>query len=352
MQTTSLAIDSAIREQLQTLDAAVDKEKVKTVFTRLMQEHGDKNYGILDINIEVLRCRSKRCVLRYCIDAFDIDLQQEFTWRVIGKVLRPEVGEEIFAKMQQLWAHGFARGSQDGISMPEPLGYIPSLCLLLQEEVLGTPLKELFKQGIIEKEHSQHLARTLVKLHTLPMMPGRLFTVRDHLARCHPKYEFLSLACPELTHAVYHIVDKAYGIELEFGDIQRAAIHGDFHPGQVHMQNGYAWLIDFDTLNHSDPAADLGNLLVFLKSKARKSPVILEFIQTLIEEYFSVMDRQIAERLPMYEGLTYLRRACKCLRLQKEGWRQRARQLVESGVASIDTIETMVSPMPVADLPS
>ncbi|HEX9654715.1 MAG TPA: aminoglycoside phosphotransferase family protein [bacterium] len=335
MPPTLLPIDPAMKEQLRTLENVLDEEQVKELFTGFMQEFFEKSVQIREVHIEVMRCRSRRCVLCYEIKAFEVDQQRDLTWRVIGKVLKPEVGQNTFANMQQLWTHGFARCTHDGISIPEPLGFIPSLCLLLQEEVPGVTVKTLLQQGGQEK-HFRQLARALVKLHTRSLVPGKPFTVRDHLGRCHPKHQFLSLACPQLGSAIDYIVDRAFSIENDFGDIQRVPIHGDFHLGQVHMENGRAWLVDFDALCYSDPAADLGNLLVFLKSKAHRVPALNEFMHAFLEEYFSVMNPDIAARIPLYEALTHLRRACKCLRLQEDGWQQRAQQMVESGVAAIN----------------
>jgi aminoglycoside phosphotransferase (APT) family kinase protein len=241
--------------------------------------------------------------------------------------------------MRQLWTNGFSRHAADGISMPEPLEFLPRLCMLLQEEVPGLPVKTLLKQSV-QKEHFRQVARTLAKLHKCPFVPSRIFRVREHLLRCHPTHEFLALACPEVAPSINYLVKQAYEIEAALGDIELTPVHADFHLGQVHLENGHAWLIDFDVLSYGDPATDLGNFLVFLKSKAEENPEMEGIIRTFFEEYFSLMDRGIAARIPLYEGLSYLRRACKCLRLQEEGWREKVRQMLERGVAAIDLMKS------------
>ncbi|MGH7600841.1 MAG: phosphotransferase family protein, partial [bacterium] len=163
---------------------------------------------------------------------------------------------------------------------------------------------------------------------------------------CHPSHEFLALACPELASPIDYIVKRAYEIEAALGVTKLTPVHADFHLGQVHLENGRAWLIDFDVLSYGDPATDLGNLLVFMKSKAETNPEIEVIIQAFFEEYFSLMDRKIAARIPLYEGLSYLRRACKALRLQEEGWRGKIGQMVQQSVAAI---ETMASRFRLAD---
>jgi hypothetical protein len=197
---------------------------------------------------------------KHRINAFDPEGATEVQWRVIGKVLNAKLGEMLFDNMRQLWLNGFSRCAEDGISMPEPLEFLPRLGMLLQEEVPGLSVKALLKQSA-QKEHFRQVARTLAKLHKCPIVPSRIFKVREHLLRCRPAHEFLSLACPELAPSIDYIVERAYEIEAALGDIKLTPVHADFHLGQVHLENGHAWLMDFDVLGYGDPATDLGNLL-------------------------------------------------------------------------------------------
>jgi Ser/Thr protein kinase RdoA (MazF antagonist) len=317
------------------IEFALDKNQMEGVFTSRARERFGENVQLKDLRIEVLRRHSNRCVLRYRINAFDRRHEKDVQWGVIGKVVRVELGEKVYHNMQQLWENGFSRHAKDRISMPEPLEFLPHLSMLLQEEVPGFAMRAIMRQSV-QPEHLRQVARTLAKLHKCPISPGRLFKVRDHLMRCHPKHEFLSLACPELSPTIDYIVEQAYRIEAALSDIEHTPLHGDFHLGQVHLENGQAWLVDFDALSYGDPASDLGNLMVFLTDKARRKPEVNALIEAFLDEYFSVMDRKIAARIPLYEGLTRLRRACKALRLQDEGWQHKVKRMVEQGKASVD----------------
>lgn len=324
-------------EALLAIENALDKDRMRPVFAAKMKQRFGKNVQVGDLYLEVIQRHTYRCVLRYHISAFDPERGAEVQWRVIGKVLNTNLGVLLFDNMRQLWSSGFSRTAADGISIPEPIEFMPSFSMLLQEEVPGLSLKMLLKQSA-QKEHFRQLARALVKLHKCPIVPSRLFTVKEHLLRCHPGHEVLASACPELAPSINYLVEQAFDIEAAFGDIELAPVHADFHLGQVHLENGHAWLIDFDVLSYGDPATDLGNLLVFMKSKARTNPEIAELIQVFLEEYFSLMDRSIAARIPLYEGLSYLRRACKSFRLQAEGWREQTQFLIEQGIAAVETI--------------
>lgn len=336
---TSASAAPVLHDKLYTLDVALDPQRISPTFAALAAEHLGANIEIRDIGIEVIRRRNQRCVIRYRIEVWNALTRQRREWRVIGKVYKAKRGESVYAIMQQLWQNGFARHAGDNISIPEPLDFSSSLCMLFQEEVPGLPIKTLLKQEN-NPAHFRQLARTVAKLHRCELALGQPFLVKDHLLRCHPRYPFLELACPELESRVEYMVQTANKIETNLvRDAKLTPIHGDFHLGQIHVENGFTWLIDFDALGYGDPASDLGNLLVFLRGKIKKNPGIVGLINVFLEEYFSTMDRDIARRILLYEGLTNLRRACKCLRLQEEGWRRRVARMVDNGVACIEQMQ-------------
>ncbi|MGH7496919.1 MAG: aminoglycoside phosphotransferase family protein [bacterium] len=327
-------------ERPYTLETALDHEYMKAVFSPVIRSRFGKNVHIERVSIEVIRRRNHRCVLRYQIHALDTYGAIKIAWRLIGKVIRPEVGQRLYENMQRLWENGFARNAEDGISMPEPLEFLPEMGLLVQEEVPGQPVKALMKQPALQPEHFRQLARTLTKLHKCPIFLGQKSRarVREYLLRCHPRHDFLALACPDLAPAIEYITTAAQSVESSFGDIGLTLLHGDFHLGQVHLQNRRSWLLDFDALGYGDPASDLGNLLVFMEGKARNNAEVQRLIDAFQDEYFSRMDHRIAARIPLYQGLTHLRRACKCLRLQEKGWQEKVQRMVEQGVKSIQSM--------------
>lgn len=304
------------------------------IITPIMQARFGDDVNITHIESEVLRKRTKRVVLRYHIQAQGAGRRESLSWRIIGKAFTRGSGERGYTNMELLWQHGFSADAADGIRIPEPIAYLPELQLFFQEEVPVPPVKYLVKEAP-QKAHFQQLARALAKLHRCPAALEETFGVKNHLLRCHPKHEFLSLACGKLTPLIDFIVEQAYKIEENLGDIPQALLHGDFHLGQVHLEPGRTWLIDFDTLSYGDPASDVGNLLVFLKDKARRKPYMYELIGVFLDEYYAIMGPEVAERVPLYEGLTHLRRACKCLRLQDPQWEEKAAAMVEKGAAAI-----------------
>ncbi len=324
-----------IHDKLYTLDLALDEQKMLPNLQKLAQKQFNGTHEVSKIKIDVMRRRNQRCVIRYIATVEDRSQKRRFEWRIIGKVYKANKGERVFRMMKELWQYGFCLGAPDHIRIPEPLAFSSELSILFQEEVPGIPIKTLIKETPDEGQ-IRLLARILAKLHKSDYVPGKPFTMKDHLLRCHPRYPFLALACPDLEPLIEYIVETAYKLEHQWKDVRYAPIHGDFHLGQVHIDGDRAYLVDLDALSYGDPAADLGNLLVFLKNKAKKQPAINGLIDAFLSEYFSRMDMGIAKRIPLYEGITHLRRACKVLRYQEEGWRKKARKMIEKGVACIE----------------
>lgn len=325
-------------DKLVTLDLALNPDRMREVLARLAHRELGEQVETEEVKVEIIRQRNQRCVIRYRVQVRDNSEQQAREWRVIGKVYKPHRGERVYQTMLRLWEHGFSYHAFDGISIPKPMDFSSSLCMLFQEEVPGTQLKMLVKQEP-RPEHMRRLAQAVAKLHSSPFIPGPPMTIRDHLLRCHPRYPFLIYACPELEKDIDYIVNTAEKIGEQLADIPLAPIHGDLHLGQLHINARHTYLIDFDALSYGDPAADLGNILVFLKGKARKNPEMNQLIEIFLQEYFSRMDESIARRIPLYEALTHLRRAAKLLRYQKEGWRRKVRRMIQQGVERMQQME-------------
>jgi tRNA A-37 threonylcarbamoyl transferase component Bud32 len=326
----SVPPEAIANDRLHTLSAALDPVGMREVLQPFAERLRGRSARIERIEIEVLRRRNKRCVQRY-----RLALSDGTRLGLVGKVFKAGRGEPVFADMQELWRRGFARRADEPVSMPEPLGFLPELGLLVQEEVPGVPLKDTLADANAPRRMRQ-LARVLIRLHGCGFRPGPPFRMRDHLSRCHPKLPFLGLACPDLEPEIERIVQRALELERGFDESACTAIHGDFHMAQVHVEGERSFLIDFDALCLGDPAADLGNVLVFLKGKAARLPSVPLLVEAFLEAYFEVMDPAIARRIPLYEAVTHLRRACKKLRLQGPRWEKKVRRMVARAADCIE----------------
>ena len=310
-------------DKLFTLKDASDPARMRDVLASELASELGPDSRLERVDVEVLRRRKQRCVLRYRLHVESTGGRREIP--LIGKVYKGDHGEQVTGLMREMWRQGFDRGAADRISIPEVAAYLPRLALLLQEEIGGQPVKAFLSEPGAERALRQ-MAVGLVKLHRSPVRVGAPFTMQDHLRRCHPRPQVLRERCPEMRPAID---------EIQYSSFEPGLIHGDFHMGQVHVSPERTWLIDFDAVCVADPAADLGNILVFLKGKARKVPSAPLLVDAFLDEYFQHMPSEILTRVPLFEAITHLRRACKRLRFQEDGWQKKARRFIDDSLESL-----------------
>ena len=56
-----------------------------------------------------------------------------------------------------------------------------------------------------------------------------------------------------------------------------------------------------------------------------------------LDEYFRSMPSDIMKRVALFEAITHLRRACKRLRFQEDGWQKKARRFIDDVRLQTDT---------------
>ena len=321
-------------DKLFTLKSASDPRRMHEALAPELHRWESAGARLAELRLEVLRRRKQRCVLRYQLDVDDD--RGRHTTNLIGKVYKSGAGEPVADLMQLLWDAGFDRDAADGIAIPSVAAYLPRLSLLLQEEIGGAPVKDYL--GTDQAEMAlRSMARAIAKLHRSPVRVGEVYRIDEHLRRCHPGPQVLRDRIPELRPAVDEILQEAARLEDRWAHIEPVLIHGDFHMGQVHVAPGRTWVIDFDACCVADPAADLGNVLVFLKGKSRKLPNVPLLVDAFLDEYFKTMPSDTAKRIPLYEALTHLRRACKRLRFGESGWKKKARTFLDDSLDSLAT---------------
>jgi|SRR5262245_33958619 len=286
--------------------------------------------AIAAVEVEIIRRRKRRYVLRYRV-RYGNSSRKETTF--IGKVYKSDRGAPVNALMQRLWQTGFDRAAEDQIAIPEVVAYLPDLSLILQEEVGGRPVGEYLATP--QAEYAvRRMARAVSKLHRTPLRVGEPYLLEDYLRRCHPTHEVLGMRVPEVSSAIDEIVQESRRLLATYRECKPAVMHGDFHMAQVHVGAERTWMIDFDACATGDPAADLGNVLVFLKDKKRV-PQVQRLVDACLDEYFKTMPAEILLRVPLFEALTNLRRACKRLRLKGKNWRKRVRRSIDDGLRQL-----------------
>jgi len=192
------------------------------------------------------------------------------------------------------------------------------------EEVGGQSLKRLLDDRQARAVDLRGFAEVLVKLHRFPFHDAVPCTLDQHLAeRCRGLLGPLAQAFPDLAAPIARIVTTAREIEGELLPTYTLT-HGDYHPGQVHVDAGRLWLLDLDLLQRRDPAYDVAMVVVRLNGLGTKRDAAepyRELLKVFLETYFASMDSSIADRVPLNAALIFLKRACKrfCYK-DEDGW--------------------------------
>jgi tRNA A-37 threonylcarbamoyl transferase component Bud32 len=322
-------------DKLFTLKDASDPSIMLPILWESLRHRFAADADLAHLDIEMLRRRKQRSVLRYRLQWNANGARQDMS--LIAKVFKADHGEPVARFMDDLWRHGFDRNTADQIPIPEVIAYLPEKSLLIQEEIGGRAVKEYLNTPNDERAIRQ-MARGLAKLHRSPVRVGPEYHMEDHLRRCHPRPSLLRERCPKLQPAIDELLSEFHRLDAAWRHHPKTLIHGDFHMGQVHVDATHTWLIDFDAVAVADPAADLGNIVVFLKGKKRKVPNALQLVDAFLDEYFKEMPSEIHQRIALFEAVTLLRRACKRLRFQKDGWENRAGRFIEASLDSLNTV--------------
>lgn len=294
-----------------------------------------------DIEVETLGRR----IVRYTVRMEAEGESEPKIWKMIGKVYEdPEIGRRGFEAMRLLWGDGFSRQAPDRVRIPEPYAWLQEACLLLMEEVPGRALKTLVKKGLARDLHMRAFAEAMAKLHRSKVVFGKPFTVEDQLQkRCLGLPEALAHAFPDLAEDIGRVVEAARRHERQRGHAGFTLAHGDWHLGQVHVDETRLWILDLEPLHYGDPAYDLAMAFVTLKrleGRPRRRAYVRSLRDAFLSAAFEDGDWGAAGRVPLYEALIHLKRACKRFRFQdEEGWRETVQFQVRQSAACLAVME-------------
>jgi aminoglycoside phosphotransferase (APT) family kinase protein len=253
------------------------------------------------------------------------------TQRVVGKFYDDDTGAHAYAAMQTLCQQ---LPQLSVLGAPCPLFYSVEHRFLAQPYVEGIPYSDL----LTSDRFNQFLAQAgaaLATLHAQPAPSAPAQTIRNHIFDLiHPHPETLTAQLPEYRAQIESIMQEMLRQERTW-QIAPAPLHRDFHLRQLFYEEGCTWLIDWDLFQSGDPALDVGNFVVYLKTHLLKiaSP---SAVQAFLQGYFDQQPDSLLARLPVYQSLTYLRMACKHFRFHQVSWREKVRMFLNESTACLE----------------
>lgn len=279
--------------------------------------------GPISVQHQLLKyAPGKRCVVAYYL--YDLSTNQSI--KLIGKLYRENRGQAIFQRMSHLWE---ARHRNQGDPlMAEPIHYLPSLGIILQREVRGTPLAKMLSSNNLFDAVAL-AGKNLAILHET-YLPG--LVVREKMAEHIIKYcrptpmqmadDSLFLR-PKIESILGHLLDN---VTLE--DLPLTTVHNDLNLAHVYWQDSQTCFIDFDGLCLSHAALDIANFRVALKVYLGQQGELLA--HCFLDAYLEARGASEVVGLALYESLAYLRRATICHRKQAQpNWLEQTEWLLQ-----------------------
>lgn len=259
-----------------------------------------------------------RLVVGYALD-WPLPGQQPTT-HVVGKFYADDSGRHAYRSMLAVRG-SLAERPRPLLAVPEPLFYDANERLLAQQRVAGAEYRRLAQQPGCERA-LWRAGQALAELHSLPIAFGPRLGLLEHLEDLmHPHPFELHVQLPGA--GVIELIAALIARERAWPAPAKAApLHRDFHLGQLFAGQGRVWLIDWDLCAQGDPALDVGNFLVYLRTHLAEHAE--RACAAFLAGYARHGSAAALARAPLYEAFTYLRLACKRYRLQKPGWRAHA----------------------------
>lgn len=199
----------------------------------------------------------KRGVIRYDLD--QIDCQKYAS--VYGKLYpEPYLAERAYKVMKTLHNEVFHDTAE--LDIPEPLGLIPNLSMLVFIPAEGKLLGEYIAMRALDGEEvvraMELSGKWLAQLHTHQFPLEKEFKVENEIDSIREWAELISKKYPDESKAAHHIADYLIEKTTELDFSSRVPIHKDFHYEHILIGDGLK-VFDFDEMRLGDPNFDLAH---------------------------------------------------------------------------------------------
>ncbi len=291
----------------------------------------------------------KRGVIRYDLD--QIECQKYFS--VYGKLYpEPYLSERAYKVMRTLYDEVFSDAVDLGV--PEPLGVIPNLSMLVFIPAEGKLLGEYIARRSLDGDEviqAMELAgKWLAQLHTHQIPLEKEFKVENEVDNIRDWAELISKKYPDETKAANHIADYLVQKTTELDFSVHVPIHKDFHYEHI-LINGGLKVFDFDEMRLGDPNFDLAhfcaNFYLLAYRNQEHTAQFTDLQNHFLDAYSSSTGWQWDEKFLffyVYSCLKIAKQLCKLRgpRPWPEGEEQQAQVwlMIEQGLTILESAKT------------
>ncbi len=296
--------------EMPTLALALDPVETKREFKRRLPRLSGASGTLRLKAIRVVRYKpGKRCVVEYDVRVQRPGLPPEAV-TLIGKIRRRRSGKGGYRLLERIWKAGFDSASADGISVPEPIGFIPRFQMWLQRKVAGeTATRRLAAPDGVEL--ARQIAAASHKLHQASIPAERRHGMADELrilGECLAKVAELR---PSWSTRLERVLAACDHLGARVPAPRLRGIHRDFYPAQVVVNGARIYLIDFDLYCAGDPALDIGNFIGHMTEQSLRelgdARAMTEQERALEERFVELSGDQCRPAIEAYATLTLVR---------------------------------------------
>lgn len=328
---------------LPSLPTVLDGQAMVALLNTALPDCTSDRLRLLRCRVTPLRYRlGKRCTLRFDLRLRDHTSGATVTRTFYGKLYHSErKAQAVYAEMKHLSAA--LAPHQEQLILAQAVAFLPSLPLILQAPVAGTPLELLLRQpkrtatagdpravaGI------RQAAAALARLHQVAHCTERVRAIDDELVRFQERSRQISTVVPSVGAALLALANALpAGLErLPAWGAESSLVHGDCKPSQFLLTPASApdaapavALLDFDHCGVADPAADVGNFLATLrqlgvkqslKQRADATESYQQWLHTLEEHFLAAYvaarpcHPAFRQRAVWYQAVALLRKAIR-----------------------------------------
>lgn len=288
---------------------------------------------LVDAHITILQHqRGSRCTIQ-------IRAAQQ-AW--VAKVYASERAD-VYDYMTQLVAHGMTASAM--YSIPQPIGYIPDLQLLLMEKVAGTPAKDVFLLSELgpQLDAARRCAGWLAHFQQHAPHGGPVFDVQAHFATLECWTQQLATLGEPLTHKAQSLLAALQAAAPSLHALQPCARHSSYSHAQLVFANVRTVTFDWDGYGVADPAYDAARFTVALRRLAlgrRSSLHALDLCaQHFCEQYAALAGATAVANMPFFEAALCLQLAWYDRQHQVPDWPLKIGALLDEGMRVLDTGE-------------
>lgn len=238
---------------LPTLDRALDARTMAVYLQPLLTPLLGDARPLTVLAHDLLDCKpQKRGLLSYTVAARG----DRTSITVFGKIYADASQLNRVAQvMEQLWTTDFAGDPRCG--MPQPIGVIPELAMLLY-----LPADGQFLDEVLAGERAAYAmdvtARWLARLHSTTLQTDKRFHLANEVANLATWAHLVGQTYPELAPLAHQAQRYLEAQAQKLPPLLQAPIHKDFHYRHVLVERGVK-VIDFDEMRLGDPNFDLAH---------------------------------------------------------------------------------------------